>query len=144
VTKEWAVEKCTAFWRQSDFWINMPSPYQIYAENFRPERRLRRSVNIWLVDAPEGTVVDLQLGVSRDDGLIPNAPPLSDLKVEEDESEAAQAIWSFWAFLASAAEAHIKSPSPVQTPLTTCPRCGTPTLPDARYCGNCGAALASG
>jgi hypothetical protein len=145
-TKEWAVEKCAAFWRQSDFWINMPGPYQMYAENFRPERRLRRSVNLWLADVAVGISVDLMISASRDDGAVPNAPPLADLKAAEDEAEADQVIWSFWTFLESASAAQGGAGPAVGQPAapTACPRCGTPVLPGARFCGNCGADLAAG
>jgi hypothetical protein len=142
VTKEWAVDKSAAFWRQSGFWINMPDPYQIYAEHFRPERRLRRCVNIWISDAPGGTAIDMMLSGSRDDSPASGVPPLADLIPADDEREADQVMWSFWTFLDSAAEAAGRAAPPTSAPAPgKCPKCGSPVIPDARFCGVCGARL---
>ncbi len=144
-SKEMVMEKVANFWRQNQFYVSFPAPFQMHAEQFFTRIGLRRVADVWIYDQGNDVAVDLSFSATLGDTeaavglvgavlLLPVTAVVGAVSYLDYQSDADQLVNGFWNYMGP----YTIPQEPQQGYLPTCKTCGTSLDWGSNFCRNCG------
>ncbi len=139
------MEKVTSFWRQNQFNVTFPAPFQMHGEQFYTRIGLRRVADIWIYDQGNDVAVDLSFSATLGDTeaavgvvgavlLLPVTVLVGAVSYLDYEKDADQLINGFWNYMGP----YSAPPEPPPQQVINCSSCGTTLDWNSKFCKNCG------